>query len=166
MYCLDPPLDKAPEGEWACPAHRPGQRGRKNEAELLAACAADARWRCARVDFGALPLAAAVRAVRGARALVGVHGAGMMHAAWLREGVGARVVEIFPRAFGAAHVGGGARAWGDMHAFLGERFALRRVLADEEGGAAAPCLATERDEDKRDCNVTVPWEALAAALAS
>lgn len=36
MYCVDPPLDEAPEGEWACPAHRPGQRGRKKEAELLA----------------------------------------------------------------------------------------------------------------------------------
>ena len=36
MYCLPEPLEEAPEGEWACPAHRPGQRGKKKtETEML-----------------------------------------------------------------------------------------------------------------------------------
>jgi histone demethylase JARID1 len=34
LYCLDPPLETAPEGEWACPAHS-GVRSRKKEKELL-----------------------------------------------------------------------------------------------------------------------------------
>ena len=36
LHCVDPPLDVAPEGEWACPAHRQGTRKKKTEAELLA----------------------------------------------------------------------------------------------------------------------------------
>ena len=36
LYCVDTPLDVAPEGEWACQAHRPGARGsRKKVTELL-----------------------------------------------------------------------------------------------------------------------------------
>ena len=29
MFCLDPPLDIAPEGEWACPAHAKTLRNKK-----------------------------------------------------------------------------------------------------------------------------------------
>jgi len=36
LHCVDPPLDVAPEGEWACPAHSQGKRKKKTEAELLA----------------------------------------------------------------------------------------------------------------------------------
>ena len=35
LYCVDPPLEVAPEGEWACPAHRPGARSRKKEEPLM-----------------------------------------------------------------------------------------------------------------------------------
>ena len=36
MFCLEPPLEAAPEGEWACPAHRPGNaRRNKTEPEQL-----------------------------------------------------------------------------------------------------------------------------------
>ena len=45
LYCVDPPLESAPEGEWACPAHRPGQRGRKKELELLELDAGGSRER-------------------------------------------------------------------------------------------------------------------------
>ena len=35
MFCLDPPLEEAPEGEWACPAHDRNTRRKKTEAEQL-----------------------------------------------------------------------------------------------------------------------------------
>ena len=61
MYCLDPPLEVAPEGEWACPAHKPGRsRGSKELAALGAPPEVDSsrpnlggmRYRPPRVDHG------------------------------------------------------------------------------------------------------------------
>ena len=34
LYCVDPPLDVAPEGEWACPAHKPGRKRSKELGQL------------------------------------------------------------------------------------------------------------------------------------
>ena len=34
MHCLDPPLQAAPEGEWACPAHKPGRKRSKELGQL------------------------------------------------------------------------------------------------------------------------------------
>jgi hypothetical protein len=36
LYCIDPPLEAAPDGEWLCPAHlRSCARRKKSEVELL-----------------------------------------------------------------------------------------------------------------------------------
>lgn len=34
MHCLDPPLETAPEGDWACPAHKPGRKRSKELGQL------------------------------------------------------------------------------------------------------------------------------------
>ena len=34
MHCLDPPLEVAPEGDWACPAHKPGRKRSKELGQL------------------------------------------------------------------------------------------------------------------------------------
>ena len=34
MHCLDPPLESAPEGDWACPAHKPGRKRSKELGQL------------------------------------------------------------------------------------------------------------------------------------
>jgi len=46
-------------------------------------------------DPGALPIAEQIRLVRGADVLVGVHGAGLSHVAWMRPG-SCSLVEILP----------------------------------------------------------------------
>lgn len=68
MHCLDPPLESAPEGDWACPAHTPGRKRSKElgqlerDQELRAAAAAggfrpkpprtDARYHVSHVESG------------------------------------------------------------------------------------------------------------------
>lgn len=34
LHCLDPPLESPPEGEWACPAHKPGRKRSKELGQL------------------------------------------------------------------------------------------------------------------------------------
>ena len=36
LFCRDPPLEKAPEGEWACPAHKAGRSSRKGKVVIFA----------------------------------------------------------------------------------------------------------------------------------
>ncbi|KAJ1621517.1 hypothetical protein T492DRAFT_1149616 [Pavlovales sp. CCMP2436] len=94
-----------------------------------------------------------------ARALVGVHGAGIVNALFMRASVDQVVVEIFPSTFGRDHVLN--RRWGDQHAFLGQFMDLRRVLGQEVDSA---CGLNENEIFRRNCDVTVSFDILAPLL--
>ena len=55
LFCVDPPLDAPPEGEWLCPAHKPGRRKQSDigstELDMLRGSSKDGmRYKPPRVD--------------------------------------------------------------------------------------------------------------------
>ena len=72
-----------------------------NQTQLLAQAAAIPHVRIRPVDFAALSFKAQIQAVRDADVLIGVHGAGLTHALWLKPGMA--VAEVLPH--GLAHKG-------------------------------------------------------------
>ena len=124
---------------------------------LLAACQKSGRT-CATIDFGALPFAEAVRRVRAARALIGVHGAGLANAVFLKPASVA--VELTPKAFAASAHSFGAAKFGFLPA-LGVRH-VRLSVAESD----PRCVERARGlaEKLRDCDVMVEWRAVDQAL--
>lgn len=124
---------------------------------LLEACRRSGRS-CETIDFGALPYGEGVRRVRSARALVGVHGAGLANAVFLKQGMVA--VELMPRAFAASAHSFGAAKFGFLPA-LGVRH-VRVAVAESDPRCVE--RAGKVAERLRDCDVTVEWRQLEHAL--
>ena len=132
-------------------------------AALLAGCRHSGR-RCGAVSFEGMPFLQVLATVRAAHALVGVHGAGLANAAFMREG--STLVEILPRAFGSLRRSFGTAAY----AYMNELGVVRheRILGAE---ADPNCVRVARKhragvaERLRDCSVNVTWSEVARALA-
>ena len=136
-----------------------------NAAELLEACARSAlAASCMRVRFPPeAPFRTALASLRDTSVLIGVHGAGLANAVFLPAG--AAVVEILPRGFAAP---GSFAITPDKYGWLHE-LGLRRVrLVARETRLFACASLTERLrkqwERLRDCDVSVEWTAVEAAL--
>ena len=96
--------------------------------------------------------------MRSARALVGVHGAGLANAVFLKQGMVA--VELMPRAFAASAHSFGAAKFGFLPA-LGVRH-VRVAVAESDPRCVE--RAGKVAERLRDCDVTVEWRQLEHAL--
>ena len=128
-----------------------------NADALLAGCRRSGRT-CESIDFGALPFGAALRRVRSARALVGVHGAGLANAVFLPPSSVA--VELMPRGFAASANSFGGTKFGFLPA-LGVRHVR---LFSKESDARCVERARRVAEKLRDCDVTAEWPAIDEAL--
>lgn len=139
-----------------------GLRRVANMASLLANCRKV--FPCEEMDFAAkTTMPATVATLRRARALVGMHGSGIVNGVFLSAaGKDTVVVEIFPATFGRAQLE--RKAFGAQHAalFAAFRVDLRRLVAPEEPVDAA--CAKGSVLFRRDCNVTVDWRVLRRLL--
>ena len=143
---------------WAGPSD--GRRIMRLE-QLVRSCRASGRV-CDEVDFGLLPFGDAVRRLRGAKALVGAHGAGLTNAIFMSAKAEAAplMVEVLPRAFATAARGFGLIKFGFLPG-LGIRHA--RISAPE---ADPRCVsrASGLAERLRDCDVQLEWVDVERAL--
>ena len=131
-----------------------------NLGELTRRCTTALGLDCVSTDLGdeATPFAQRLRLVRSAHALVGLHGAAMTNAVFMRAQ--SLAVEVFACAFGRDHVVN-RRGWGSANDFLAELVRYRQILAPEADPA---CARARSDEERRDCNVTLDWGELAGLL--
>jgi len=125
---------------------------------LVTACSSTPAFECAAINFEEMRINDTLAAMLSTDVLIGVHGAGISNAAFLRPG--AIVIEMFPRTFVEA------ASWGRMQHSYVARLGVNHVplLVNE---THPHCISRQMDgpglvEHWRDCDVVVDWETILA----